>query len=211
MHYCLADEGFPKIPIVPYAGEQWYKMLVRNPTSMLQLDEISFAAYGLINALDPKIDGEMVGRIIPEGELLRDYFHHPIAESLSAILLSSEESTVSSDGLIHRSRATRAGPQVQPMRGAGASTTPNPVTLDPEVAAHESERPEAQSRLGVQTGKHPSHLRYLGCVVVSDTLSSLDICVKRTAAEVEEDQATITQIMEKKRKLLSDTKHKLNT
>ncbi|KAJ0810325.1 hypothetical protein HanPI659440_Chr01g0025781 [Helianthus annuus] len=85
--------------------------------------------------------------------------------------------------------------------------------MEPKTPAHESvpERPEAQSRPGVQTSKHSSNLHYLNYVVVSDTLSGLDLGVKRTATEIEEDQATITQIMEKKRKLLSDTKHKLDT
>ncbi|KAJ0612253.1 hypothetical protein HanHA300_Chr01g0025481 [Helianthus annuus] len=207
--------------------------------------KISFAAYRLINALDPKIGGEMIGRILPEGELpwleqIRDYFHHPTVESLSVhvaiptgmhpsasvkpevvqspaqgetILLSSEESTASSNGLIHRSRATREGPQERPSRSDGAGVATDPVTMEPKTPAHESvpERPEAQSRPGVQTGKHSSNLHYLNYVVVSDTLSGLDLGVKRTATEIEEDQATITQIMEKKRKLLSDTKHKLDT
>ncbi|KAF5822804.1 hypothetical protein HanXRQr2_Chr01g0031181 [Helianthus annuus] len=85
--------------------------------------------------------------------------------------------------------------------------------MEPETPAHASvlERPEAQSRPGVQTGKHSSNLHYLNYVVVFDTLSGLDLGVKRTAAMTEEDQAIITQIMEKKRKLLSDTKHKLDT
>ncbi|MFS7931514.1 hypothetical protein Hanom_Chr04g00356861 [Helianthus anomalus] len=49
------------------------------------------------------------------------------------------------------------------------------------------ERPEAQPQPGVQTS------------------------VKRIVAEMEEDQATITQIMEKNRKLLVVTKSKLDT
>ncbi|KAM0062406.1 hypothetical protein Hdeb2414_s0004g00147801 [Helianthus debilis subsp. tardiflorus] len=96
MHYRLADEGVPKPPVVPYAEEQWYKTLTRNPIMMLQLDEKALvaagmsmlwapknyraapisayknkefllAADGLMNALDPNIRGEMVARLLPGG------------------------------------------------------------------------------------------------------------------------------------------------
>ncbi|MFS8006906.1 hypothetical protein Hanom_Chr14g01254681 [Helianthus anomalus] len=132
--------------------------------------KILFAAYGLINALDSKVGGEMVTRLLPKRELpwleqIKDYFHHPMAESLSAhvatptcahplvsmkpkamkspargetILLSSEEITASSDGLIHRSRTTHIGPNVMPPGGSEAAAHTEPATMDPDVAADET-------------------------------------------------------------------------
>ncbi|MFS7994806.1 hypothetical protein Hanom_Chr12g01110431 [Helianthus anomalus] len=69
MHYRLADEGVPKLPVVPYAEEQWYKTLTRNPMMMLQLDE----GFG----------GGWYEHVLPWLEHIWDYFYHPTAESLS--------------------------------------------------------------------------------------------------------------------------------
>ncbi|KAF5818639.1 hypothetical protein HanXRQr2_Chr02g0068351 [Helianthus annuus] len=120
-------------------------------------------------------------RVLPWLEQIKDYFHHPTEESLSAyvanptcvyplvyvkpeamksptlrgtILFSSEESIASSDGLIHRSRATRIGPNVKPPGGSEAVIHMEPATMDPEVTADEpvQERPEVQTQPGVQTG-----------------------------------------------------------
>ncbi|KAF5813083.1 hypothetical protein HanXRQr2_Chr03g0094091 [Helianthus annuus] len=66
----------------------------------------------------------------------------------------------------------------------------------------------SQSVGGAIRVKHSSRLWYFDYVVVSDTLSGLDVGIKSTA---EEDQATITQIMEKKRNILADAKRKLDT
>ncbi|KAJ0735406.1 hypothetical protein HanPI659440_Chr11g0431811 [Helianthus annuus] len=271
MHYRRSNEGIPKLPVVSYLEEQWYKTLSGRPTPMLQLDEMVLVtagmstlweptnprgapvykyknrAYGLMNALDQKVGGGMVTRQLLEGELpwleqIKDYFLHPTEESLGAhvatptgahplvsvkpkvmkspargggatILLSSEGSTASSDGLIHWSRTTRTGPNVKPTGGSEADAHMEPVTADPEVSADElvQERPEVQTQPGMQTGKHYSHLRYLDYVVVSDTLSGLDVGVRLAPDEAEEDQVTITQILEKKRKILADAKRKLDT
>ncbi|MFS8019586.1 hypothetical protein Hanom_Chr15g01405501 [Helianthus anomalus] len=171
---------------------------------------------------------------------IHDNFHHPIEASLSVhvttpigahtyaptrsevvksharmetILLSSEESTGPSNELIHRSSATRIGPLVRPIQGDEGVIVVNPVIAEPRdvTAAPIQQTPSARARPGVQTGKHSSRLRYLDYVEVSNTFSGLDVGVKRTAACIEEDQATLTQMMEKKRKLLSETKQQLDT
>ncbi|KAF5804550.1 hypothetical protein HanRHA438_Chr05g0207951 [Helianthus annuus] len=150
MHYRSPDEGIPKLPLIPYAEEQWYKTLIKNPTPMLQLDEKALVTTSMSMMWAPsnpsaapiygyknKVGGDMVVRVLPEGERpwlqqIQDSFHHPTEESLSihvatptsahpfasvkpesvtspargeTILLSSEESIASFDGLIHRSRA----------------------------------------------------------------------------------------------------------
>ncbi|MFS7888960.1 hypothetical protein Hanom_Chr00s000002g01601161 [Helianthus anomalus] len=175
-----------------------------------------FTTYGLINALDPKR---------PWLEHIQDNFHHPTEESLSIhvatptgahpfasvkpevvrspargeiILLLSEESTASSDDLIHRSRATRTGPQMQLSKGSGGAVATNLATVGPEGTATKP------------TSKRPSRLHYLDYVVVFDTLSSLDISMKPSPEEVDKDQTTLTQIMEKKRDLLADAMRKLD-
>ncbi|MFS7888935.1 hypothetical protein Hanom_Chr00s000002g01600831 [Helianthus anomalus] len=95
-------------------------------------------------------------------EQIQDNFHHPTEESLSIhvatptgahpfasvkpevvrspargeiILLLSEESTASSDDLIHRSRATRTGPQMQLSKGSGGAVATNLATVGPEGTA----------------------------------------------------------------------------
>ncbi|MFS7894382.1 hypothetical protein Hanom_Chr00s001636g01684631 [Helianthus anomalus] len=54
MHYCLADEGLPKITVVQYAEEHWYKTLIRNPTTMLHLDEKALVVAGMSMLWAPK-------------------------------------------------------------------------------------------------------------------------------------------------------------
>ncbi|MFS8024802.1 hypothetical protein Hanom_Chr16g01467681 [Helianthus anomalus] len=205
---------------------------------MLQLDEKALLAAGMSLLWVPKNPRVTpVGRS-PWVEQIKDNFIHPTPESLNAyiatptgappyvstrskvgksparevtILLSSEESTGSSHGFIDRS--TRAGPRVWPSHGAEGDVALNPATVEPEVVATTPMqwKPEMKAQLEEQTSKHSSQLQYLDYVVVSDTLSGLDVGVKRTAADFEKDQATHTRIMEKNRKLLSDTKQLLDT
>ncbi|KAJ0618302.1 hypothetical protein HanPSC8_Chr02g0057501 [Helianthus annuus] len=193
MNYRHPDEGIPKLPVVAYVDEQWYKTLIARPTPMLQLEEAAlvaagmimlwvstnpmgapvcgnyFAAYGLMIALKLKVGGMMVTRVLPEGELswleqIKDYFHHPMEESLGAhvtsptcahsvvsakleavkslawretILLSSEESTASFDAFIHQSRSTSTGVNVESTGGSEAAAHAEPVTTNPGFVADE--------------------------------------------------------------------------
>ncbi|KAF5762613.1 hypothetical protein HanRHA438_Chr15g0683001 [Helianthus annuus] len=206
MHVRRPNEKVPKEPVIEFVDQQWYKTFVGRPTPMLQLDEAALVAagmsmlwapknprhapaygykgnsYGLMNALNPKVCGEMAARIHPEGELpwleqIKGYFHHPTEESLAAytpartganpsvfarpktimsptreetILLSSEESIASSDELVHRSRSTRAGVDVDHVGGFG--TTKN---VEHVVTAHESvakELAQEEPEVPVQPG-----------------------------------------------------------
>ncbi|MFS8024104.1 hypothetical protein Hanom_Chr16g01459321 [Helianthus anomalus] len=103
----------------------------------------------------------------PWVDQIRDNFLHPSSESLNAyiatplgaclpvsikpqvgkppardeaILLSSEESTGSSHGLIHRS--TRAGQRARPAQASGGDAASNPPTAEPKVATVEPELKE---------------------------------------------------------------------
>ncbi|KAJ0786057.1 hypothetical protein HanOQP8_Chr02g0050641 [Helianthus annuus] len=127
-----------------------------------------------------------------------------------AILLLSKESTGSSNGLIHRS--TCAGPCMRPVRASRGDVASKPSTAEPKAVTvrFEQEEPEKKTQPEAQTRKHSSRPKSLDYVVVSDTLSGLDVGMKRAVAEDEDDQATITQIMEKKRKLLADEKRELD-
>ncbi|MFS7928475.1 hypothetical protein Hanom_Chr04g00321181 [Helianthus anomalus] len=164
--------------------------------------------YCLTNIFDPSVGGEMTGMFLSAGEptwvdRIRDNFLHPSSENLAAfgvillgvplvvkpgpgksptrkgtILLSSEESTRSSHGLIHRS--SRAGPLQSDKDSNGA-----------------------------QTRKHSSKAKLLDYVVGSGSLSGLDTGTKRLAAD-EDDQISLTQMTEKKRKILADRKQELD-
>ncbi|KAJ0502488.1 hypothetical protein HanRHA438_Chr11g0516361 [Helianthus annuus] len=200
MHYRRSNEGIPKLSVVPYLEEQWYKTLSGRPTPMLQLDEMALVtagmstlwvptnprgapvykyknrAYGLMNALDQNVGGGMVTRQLPEGELpwleqIKDYFLHPTEESLGA----------------HVATPTGAHPLVSvkpkvmksPARGATILLSSEGSTASSNGLIHWSRT----TRTGVRLAPD----------------------------EAEEDQVTITQILEKKRKILADAKRKLDT
>ncbi|MFS7889180.1 hypothetical protein Hanom_Chr00s000003g01603941 [Helianthus anomalus] len=186
-------------------------------------------AYNLMNALDPEVGGEMVTQLLPEREIswvekIKDNFLHPTSESLNAYIATltgarphastrSEvgKSPAREEAITFRARCllellmvlfigrcvqVHARNLLKVLWGDIAS---NPVTVEPKVVA------------ASPTRKHSSLLQYLDYVVVFDTLSGLDIGVKRTTTDAEEDQATLTHMMKKKRKLLSDAKKNLDT
>ncbi|KAF5804759.1 hypothetical protein HanRHA438_Chr05g0210661 [Helianthus annuus] len=200
------------------------------------------AGYSLMNLFDTKFGGEMALALLPAGEpmwtaRIRDNFLHPSFESIAAygtvilgapsvakadlgksptregtILLSSEQSTGSSHGLIHR--LSRAGPQQRPVQnpeGAASSTPPvvDPVstTAEPKqkedekekVEKREPEKKSAEAPSGAQTRKHSSKVELLDYVIVSDSLSGLDTGIRRPAPDVD-DQVTLTEMMAKKKK-----------
>ncbi|MFS7953641.1 hypothetical protein Hanom_Chr07g00621051 [Helianthus anomalus] len=118
--------------------------------------------YSLMNVFDPKVAGEMAMAALPVGkpkrnERIRDKFLHPSSESMGAytnvilgaledktdldtaptreeaILLSSEESTSSSHGLIHHSPC--ADPQQRPGRDPTIGGVSTPPVVDPITVA----------------------------------------------------------------------------
>ncbi|KAJ0699624.1 hypothetical protein HanOQP8_Chr10g0358001 [Helianthus annuus] len=138
------------------------------------------------------------------------------------ILLLSEESTSSSHGLIRRS--SRAGPQQRPVpnpEGAASFAPPivNPVvtTTEPKrkeaekekIEKRESEKKSAEEPSGAQTRKRFSKVELLDYVVVSNPLSGLDAGIKGPAPDAD-DQATLTEMMAKKQKIVSDKKQELD-
>ncbi|KAJ0441887.1 hypothetical protein HanRHA438_Chr16g0750791 [Helianthus annuus] len=125
-----------------------------------------FSGYSLMNVFDPKVGGEVASALLLAGTpgwiaRIRDKFLHPSSEGISSygtvilgapsvaqadvgksptregtIILSSEESTGSSQGLIRHS--SRAGPQQQHIQvSAGGDTSTLPV-VDPVSATVES-------------------------------------------------------------------------
>ncbi|MFS7990062.1 hypothetical protein Hanom_Chr11g01054391 [Helianthus anomalus] len=231
MSYRSESEGVPRVAVsIAFADEDWYKKLSRRATPMIQLDEKALVAagmsmlwvprdpraypvyahkgkvrYSLMNVFNPKVAGGMDVAALPEEEL---------------ILLSSEESAGSSQGLIHHS--SRAGPQhgpVQEPAGEGAST---PHVMDPTRATYEQketrkkkreekkteEKRIAEEPASAPTRKRSSNVNLLDYVVESDSLSSLDAGVKRSAPDPDDD-VTLTEMIAKKQKILED-KNKLN-
>ncbi|MFS8013883.1 hypothetical protein Hanom_Chr15g01338231 [Helianthus anomalus] len=203
MHFQRPNEKVPKEPVIEFADQQWYKTFVGRPTPMLQLDETSFVAagmsmlsapknprhaptygykgesYGLMNALNPKVCGEMVAMIQPEGELpwleqIKGYFHHPTEESLAA----------------YTPARTGANP---------------PVFARPKISCP----PQGRRLFSSQVRSPLLHLMSL-CIDHAQSMQVLTLTM-RAEEEPDEDQVTITQIMEKKRKELADAKGKLDT
>ncbi|KAF5773757.1 hypothetical protein HanRHA438_Chr13g0602941 [Helianthus annuus] len=208
--------------------------------------------YSLMNVLDPKVAGEMAMAMLPVGEpkwteRIRDNFLHPFSESMGAysnmilgvleaktdldttptreeaILLSSDESTGSSNSLTHRS--SRAGPQQRPGQDSTIGGVFTPPVIDPAsiaagpkqkvVEAEKAEKREARKKktadepAGAPTRKRFSNVKLLNYVVVSDSLSGLDAGIKRSAPDPD-DKATLTEMMAKKQKILADKKRELD-
>ncbi|KAJ0620959.1 hypothetical protein HanIR_Chr01g0003251 [Helianthus annuus] len=116
MHYRAESEGVPKVVIGgSYADQEWYKTLTRIPTAMLQLEEKALVVagmslmwvpkhpkaapiysymgkgYSLMNALDSEVGGEMVSKVLQEGEKswvdrIRDNFLHPSSKTLNTYI-----------------------------------------------------------------------------------------------------------------------------
>ncbi|MFS7907149.1 hypothetical protein Hanom_Chr01g00067871 [Helianthus anomalus] len=185
------------------------------------------AGYSLMNVFDPKAVGAMVVAILPEGrplslDQIRNNFLHPTPESMAAyanavlgeddeddidvgsvptreevIVLSSEGSDGSHEGLIHRS--TRAGPP---------QWTANEPVID-DRKGDKTEEKKAKEPVLENPRKRPSNSSFLDYAVVSDTLSGLDTEVKRSERDPDDD-ATLTEIMKKKKKALREKKKELD-
>ncbi|KAJ0807994.1 hypothetical protein HanLR1_Chr00c0866g0778101 [Helianthus annuus] len=173
----------------------------------------------------------------PWVDQIRDNFLHPSSESLiayiatplgaclpvsikpqvgeppargEAILFSSEESTGSSHGLIHRS--TRAGQRARPAQASGVMLHLSPQLRSPRLPPLNLGKKSLRRKISPMRRfvSIPLSHKFLDYVVVSGSLSGLDVGMKRHATGDEEDQATLTQMMEKKRKLLADEKRELD-
>ncbi|KAM0049424.1 hypothetical protein Hdeb2414_s0008g00285761 [Helianthus debilis subsp. tardiflorus] len=113
MHYRAESERVPRVNVsVDFTEQEWYKVLTRKVTPIIQLEERALVAagmsmlwatqnpqgfpiygyqgkvgYSLINVFDPKAGGAMVVVTLPEGrplwvEQIRDNFLHPTSESM---------------------------------------------------------------------------------------------------------------------------------
>ncbi|MFS7911912.1 hypothetical protein Hanom_Chr02g00123631 [Helianthus anomalus] len=191
-----------------YADRDWYKTLTKTPTTIgyILMNALDPEVGGEMVTRFLQ-EGE-----VPWVDWIKDNFLHPSPESLNtfiatpkpevgkspatakpevgksptregAILFSSKESTGSSNGLIHRS--TCAGPRVRPVRASRGYVASKLSTAELKAAAvrSEQEEPEKKTAAEVQTRKHFSPPKSLDYVVVSDTLSGLDLGMKRAATK----------------------------
>ncbi|MFS8008255.1 hypothetical protein Hanom_Chr14g01270521 [Helianthus anomalus] len=184
-----------------------------------------------MNVFDLKAGGAMVVAILPEGKPLWldqiwNNFLHPTAESMSAyanavlgeddvddvdvesvptreevIVLSSEGSNESHEGVIHRS--TRAGPS----QGTVNEPVNEPTVDDVETLVDttdqletrkkkrgdQSEKKKAKEPVFEAPRKRPSKSSFMDYVVVSNTLSGLDAGDKRDERDLDDD-TTLTEI-----------------
>ncbi|KAJ0770443.1 hypothetical protein HanPI659440_Chr07g0257481 [Helianthus annuus] len=114
MHYRAESEGVPRVNVlIPFTEQDWYTILTRKVTPIIQLEERALVAarmsmlwapqnprgfpvygyrgkagYSLMNVFDPKACGAMVVAVLPEGrplwvEQIRDNFLHPTSESMA--------------------------------------------------------------------------------------------------------------------------------
>ncbi|MFS7888317.1 hypothetical protein Hanom_Chr00s000001g01593531 [Helianthus anomalus] len=114
MNYRADSEGVPCVNVlVDFTEQEWYKVLTREVTPIIQLEERALVAaemsmlwapqnprgfliygyqgkggYNLMNVFDPKAGGAMVVVVLPEGrplgvEQIRDNFLHPTSESMA--------------------------------------------------------------------------------------------------------------------------------
>ncbi|MFS7921261.1 hypothetical protein Hanom_Chr03g00234711 [Helianthus anomalus] len=114
MHYRAESEGVPRVNVsVDFTDQEWYKVLTRKVTPIIQLEERAFivvgmsmlrapqnprgfpiygyqgkAGYTLMNVCDPKAGGAMVVAALPEGrplwvDQIRNNFLQPTSESMA--------------------------------------------------------------------------------------------------------------------------------
>ncbi|KAJ0809836.1 hypothetical protein HanPI659440_Chr01g0019831 [Helianthus annuus] len=210
------------------------------------------AGYSLMNVFDPKVAGEMATAALPDGEpvwtaRIRDNLLHPSFESIEAygtvilgapkaktdldkaptqeetILLSSEESTGSSNNLFCRS--SRAGPQQRPAQDSTVGDASSPPVVDLASVAAEPEQKEARRKkveegetekrrsaeesAGAPTHKRSSKVQLLDYVVVSDSLSGLETGIKWPAPDPD-NHAMLIVLVAKKQKILAKKKRELD-
>ncbi|MFS7938066.1 hypothetical protein Hanom_Chr05g00435131 [Helianthus anomalus] len=148
-----------------------------------------------------------------DGEGDTDFDVNPTREE--PIVLSSAD-----DASFHLIRCySRAGPQRGPFAEPAADDVDTPV-VDPYVGVvdpskirkkkieDKSEEKKVEEPAVETPRKRPSNSSFLDYVVVSDTLSSLDVGVKRSERDPDDD-AMLTEMM-KKRKILEDKKKELD-
>ncbi|KAJ0524996.1 hypothetical protein HanRHA438_Chr09g0385591 [Helianthus annuus] len=187
--------------------------------------------YSLLNVLDPKAAGAMIEAILPEGKPVfaayanailgedggDDFYDTTDPTREEVIVLLSGGSDKSREGLIPRS--TRAGPP----QGTGNEPVNEPVGDDADPPVDTAEQLETRKKKKLDKSekkkkveqnvteaprKQPSNLPFLDYVVVSDTLSGLDAGDKRAECDPDDD-ATLTEIMQKKR-VLEEKKKELD-
>ncbi|KAJ0649351.1 hypothetical protein HanLR1_Chr15g0583311 [Helianthus annuus] len=114
IHYRAESEGVPRVNVsVDFTEQEWYKVLTRKVTPIIQLEERALvvarmsmlwapqnprgfpiygyqgkAGYSLMNVFDPKAGGAMVVAALPEGrpvwvDQIRNNFLHPTGESMA--------------------------------------------------------------------------------------------------------------------------------
>ncbi|MFS7963131.1 hypothetical protein Hanom_Chr08g00734541 [Helianthus anomalus] len=155
----------------------------------------------------------MASALLPAGQptwtaRIRDNFLHPSSESVpaygtvilgGAILLSSEESIGSSHGLIHHS--SRAVPQQRLVQDPTDGDASTPLVVDPVTVTVEPEWKEAEKKKTEEreTEKKKS----------AEEATGAPTRIKCPAPDAD-DQATLTELMAKKQKILSDKKRELD-
>ncbi|MFS8021504.1 hypothetical protein Hanom_Chr16g01428141 [Helianthus anomalus] len=200
-----------------------------------------------MNVFDPKASGAMAVVVLPEGmpvwvDQIRNNFLHPTSESMATyanavlgeddgddidvdsaptrgevIILSSEGSDDSHQGLIHRS--ARAGTQRGTVHEPVADNVETPVENPQGETAEQletrkkrkkdkTEENKVEELVAETPRKRPSNSSFLDYVVVSDTLSGLDAGVKRSKRDPDDD-ATLTKMM-KRKNALEDEKKELD-
>ncbi|KAM0049004.1 hypothetical protein Hdeb2414_s0008g00280851 [Helianthus debilis subsp. tardiflorus] len=115
MHYRPKSEGVPRVNVsVDFAEQEWYKVMTRKVSPIIQLEERALVAAGmsmlwaspnprgfpiygyqgkagdsLMNVFDPKAGDAMVVVVLLEGrhlwlDQIKNNFLHPTAESMAA-------------------------------------------------------------------------------------------------------------------------------
>ncbi|KAF5806534.1 hypothetical protein HanRHA438_Chr05g0231671 [Helianthus annuus] len=216
MHYLPESEGVPRVNVsIYFVDQEWYKVLTRKVTSIIQLEERASVAagmsmlwapqnprgvpiygyqgkegYSLMNVLDPKAGGAMVVATLAGWrplwlDQIRDRFLHPTSESFAAYA----NTILGDDG----------GDDLDDLESRKKKT------LD---KSEKKKKKKVEGSATEAPRKRPSTLPFLDYVVISDTLSGLDAGDKRVECDPDDD-ATLTEMM-KKRKTLEEKKKELD-
>ncbi|MFS7905163.1 hypothetical protein Hanom_Chr01g00044511 [Helianthus anomalus] len=211
MHYRPESEGIPRVNVsINFTDQEWYKMALvgagmsmlwvpQNPRGIPVYGYQGKVGYSLLNVLDPKAAGAMVEAILPEGkpvwlDQIRDRFLHPTSDSFAAYTntILGEDGGGDFDDSTDPTREEVLSSRLE---------TRKKKKLDKS----EKKEKKVEENVTEAPRKQPSNHLFLDYVVVSDTLYGLDAGEKRAERDPD-DNATLTEIMEKKRILVEKKK-----
>ncbi|KAF5755531.1 hypothetical protein HanXRQr2_Chr17g0803831 [Helianthus annuus] len=183
MRYRYESEGIPRVNVsIDFTEQEWYTILTRKVTSIIQFEERALVAAGMSILWAPQNPrGFPVYGYRGKGDIDSDV--NPTRGE--PILLSSKESDDASYHLIHRS--SRAGPQREPSEEPAVKVVPTPV-VDPHLGAaepSEMRKKKREEKVEEKTAEDPVDKRLETTIAPSELEIDLGVFSEKTGNRLE--------------------------